>query len=146
MFVKCTTHVIWYYLDILQSLVCIYTQTYPHTHTHTQMQTCACAYMAQAQTKDLRYKSIWQSINTIIEYFIMIQCFISIEMVICMLQKIAAHDLTFLQYCIGNNVCIFCTIIIVCFSDSQVLGDLLMNTSGNDEYQEHGLFSNVCYV
>ena len=28
----------------------------------------ACAYMAQAQTRDRRYISIWQSINTVIEY------------------------------------------------------------------------------
>ena len=52
--------------------------------------------MAQAQTRDRRYISIWQSINTVIEYRIMMRCFMSIEMVICMIQKIAAHDLTFL--------------------------------------------------
>ena len=52
------------------------------------------AYMAQAQTRDWRYISIWQSINTVIEYRIMMRCFMSIEMVICMFQKIAAHDLT----------------------------------------------------
>ena len=74
-----------------------------------------------------------------------------------------------LVLCVGNNVCIFWTIIIVCFSDSQALGDLLMHTSGSDEHQEHGLeywkemhytavvctewftffwcvFSNACYV
>ena len=39
----------------------------------------------------------------------------------------------------GNNVCIVRIIIIVCFSDSQALGDLVMHTSGNDEHQEHGL-------
>ena len=81
------------YLDILYSLVCIYTQTYPRTHF---MQVRVCAYTAQAQTRDLRYILIWQSINTVIEYRIMMQCLMSIEMVICMFQKIAAHDLTFL--------------------------------------------------
>ena len=60
------------------------------------MQAHACAYMAQAQTRDLRYISIWQFINTVIEYHIMIRCFMSIKMVICMFQKIAARDLTFL--------------------------------------------------
>ena len=64
--------------------------------SQSHMQACACAYMARTQTKDLRYKSIWQSINTVIEYCIMMRCFMSIEMVICMFQKIAAHDLTFL--------------------------------------------------
>ena len=39
---------------------------------------------------------IWQYINMVIEYRIMMLCFMSIEMVICMSQKIAAHDLTFL--------------------------------------------------
>ena len=57
------------------------------------MQVRVCAYTAQAQTRDLRYISIWQSINTVIEYRIMMQC---LMMVICMFQKIAAHDLTFL--------------------------------------------------
>ena len=80
------------YLDILKSLVCIYTQTYPHTHMLAQ----ACAYMVQAQTRDRRYILIWQSINMVIEYRIMMRCFMSIEMVICMFQKITAHDLTFL--------------------------------------------------
>ena len=56
------------------------------------MQVRVCAYTAQAQTRDLRYISIWQSINTVIEYRIMMQCLMSIEMVICMFQKIAAHD------------------------------------------------------
>ena len=60
------------------------------------MQARACAYTAQALTRDLRYISIWQSINTVIEYRIMIQCLMSIKMVIYMFQKIAAHDLTFL--------------------------------------------------
>ena len=60
------------------------------------MQVRVCAYTAQAQTRDLRYILIWQSINTVIEYRIMMQCLMSIEMVICMFQKIAAHDLTFL--------------------------------------------------
>ena len=60
------------------------------------MQVHACAYTAQAQTRDLRYILIWQSINTVIEYRIMMRCLMSIEMVICMFQKIAAHDLTFL--------------------------------------------------
>ena len=60
------------------------------------MQACACAYMAQAQTRDLWCISIWQSINTVIKYRIMMLCFMSIEMIICMFQKIAAHDLTFL--------------------------------------------------
>ena len=58
------------------------------------MQAHVCAYTAQAQTRDLRYISIWQSINTVIEYRIMMQCLVSIKMVICMFQKIAAHDLT----------------------------------------------------
>ena len=75
--------------------MCIYTQTYPHTHIHI-MQARACAYTAQAQTRDLRYISKWQSINTVIENRIMMQCLMSIEMFICMFQKIAAHDLTFL--------------------------------------------------
>ena len=39
----------------------------------------------------------------------------------------------------GNNVCILWTIIIVCFSDLQALGDLLMCTSGHNEHQEHEL-------
>ena len=60
------------------------------------MQARACAYTAQAQTRDMRYISIWQSINTVIEYRIMMRCLMSIKMVICMFQKIAAHDLTFL--------------------------------------------------
>ena len=67
-------------------------QTYPHTQTQAR----ACAYTAQAQTRDLRYISIRQSINMVIECRIMMLCFMSIEMVICMFQKIAAHDLTFL--------------------------------------------------
>ena len=60
------------------------------------MQARACAYTAQAQIRDLRYISIWESINTVIEYRIMMQCLMSIEMVISMFQKIAAHNLTFL--------------------------------------------------
>ena len=60
------------------------------------MQARACAYTAQAQTWDLQYISIWQSINTVIEYRIMMQCVMSIEMVTYMFQKIEAHDLTFL--------------------------------------------------
>ena len=43
------------------------------------MQARVCAYTAQAQTRDLRYISIWQSINTVIEYRIMMRCFMSIE-------------------------------------------------------------------
>ena len=52
--------------------------------------------MVQAQTRDRQYILIWQSINMVIEYRIMMRCFMSIEMVICMFQKITAHDLTFL--------------------------------------------------
>ena len=70
----------------------MHTFTHTHTHTHTR----ACAYTARAQTRDLRYILIWQSINMVIEYRIMMLCFMSIKMVICMFQKIAAHDLTFL--------------------------------------------------
>ena len=80
------------YLDI-SSHLCVYIHKRIHAHF---MQVCVCAYTAQAQTRDLRYISIWQSINTVIEYRIMMQCLMSIEMVICMFQKIAAHDLTFL--------------------------------------------------
>ena len=36
-------------------------------------------------------------------------------------------------------MCIQFGILIVCFSDLQALGDLLMHTSGNNEHQEHGL-------
>ena len=71
------------------------------------MQARACVYTAQALTRDLRYISIGQSTNTVIEYRIMIQCLMSIKMVICMFQKIAAQDLTFLWYCVGNNMCNF---------------------------------------
>ena len=39
----------------------------------------------------------------------------------------------------GNSVCILWTIIIVCFSDLQALGDLLMHTSDHNEHQEHEL-------
>ena len=87
MFVKCTSHVMWYILTY-SSHLCVYT----HKRIHF-MQVRVCAYTAQAQTRDLRYISIWQSINTVIEYRIMMQCLMSIEMVICMFQKI---DLTFL--------------------------------------------------
>ena len=76
-------------------VTCVYIYTNVSTHTLI-MQANACAYMAQAQTRDLRYISIWQSINTVIEYRIIMRCLMSIEMVICMFQKIAAHDLTFL--------------------------------------------------
>ena len=73
-----------------------YVYIYTNVSTHTHMQARVCAYMAQAQTRDLRYISIRQSINTVIEYRIIMRCFMSIKMVICMFQKIAAHDLTFL--------------------------------------------------
>ena len=71
------------------------------------MQARACVYMAQAQTRDLRYILIWQSINTVIEYRIMVRCLMSIEVVICMFQKIAAHDLTFLFSTVLVTVCVF---------------------------------------
>ena len=71
----------------------IYTDVSTHT-THTQVR--AWTYTAQAQTRDLRYILIWQSINMVIEYRIMMLCFMSIKMFLCMFQKIAAHDLTFL--------------------------------------------------
>ena len=53
-----------------------------------------------------------------------------------MFQKIAAHDLTFLQYCALITMCVFSNCML---SDLQALGDLLMHTSGNNEHQEHGL-------
>ena len=63
MFVKCTTHVMWYIFTYSSHL---YVYIHKRIHTHT----CAgraYAYMVQAQTRDLRYISIWQSINTVIE-------------------------------------------------------------------------------
>ena len=65
------------YLDIRTLVTCVYIFTNISIHTH--MEARACAYTAQVQTRDLRYISIWQSINTVIEYRIMMWCFMSIK-------------------------------------------------------------------
>ena len=70
-------------LGDLNSIVRIYTRASTHTHMHGH----ACSYMTQAQSRDLQYISIWQYINTVIKYRIMMLCFMSIEMVTCKSQK-----------------------------------------------------------
>ena len=60
-----------------------HTHTHTHTHTHRAMLTHTHIHThTHTQSRDLRYIAIWQYINTVIEYRIMILCFIRIEMVI----------------------------------------------------------------
>ena len=58
-----------------------HTRAHTHTHTHARVHTHinASAYTVHAQSKDLGYISIWQYIDTVTEFHIMILCFMSIE-------------------------------------------------------------------
>ena len=110
MFVKCTTHVMWYILTYSNHL-CVYMHKhiYPHTHIrrHVHMHTRNKHRLAIGICDTYRYGnlSIWW-LN------IVLWCGVSWVLkwlYICMFQKIAAHDLVLCwQQCVyflNNNNC-----------------------------------------
>ena len=95
----------WYILTYFRRLELTCAHIYTDVSTHTHAQSRECAYTAKAQTRDLQYISIWQSMNMVIEYRIMMRSFMSIKMLLCMFQPCFNLPLVQCVYFLNNNNC-----------------------------------------